>query len=90
MTRNHCVVILPVGQFCRSRGVEERNIVAAILASNLATFVREKGNSFAVAAEHAVMMYDAILKELAKANLPPPPSSEPSPEPPAKPRSRPA
>ncbi|HVH81141.1 MAG TPA: hypothetical protein VM782_17215 [Stellaceae bacterium] len=54
--------------------MEERNIVAAILASNLATFVREKGNSFDVAAQHAVMMYDAILKELAKANLPPQPS----------------
>jgi hypothetical protein len=50
--------------------MEERNIIAAILAGNLATQVREKGNSFTVAAEHAVMMYNAILKELAKADLP--------------------
>ena len=51
--------------------MNERNIVAAILAGNLATQVRETGNSFAVAAEHAVLLYDAILKELAKADLPP-------------------
>ena len=66
--------------------MEERNIVAAILAGNLATQVREKGNSFAVAAQHAVMMYDAILKELTNANLPPlePAASEPAPK--ARPR----
>jgi hypothetical protein len=52
--------------------MEERNIVAAILASGLATQVREKGNSYAVAAEHAVMLYDEILKELTKLNLPAP------------------
>jgi hypothetical protein len=55
-----------------AKPVNERNIVAAILASSLATQLREKGNSFDVAAEHAVLLYDAILKELAKANLPPP------------------
>jgi hypothetical protein len=59
--------------------MDDRHIVAAILASNLATNVREKGNSFAVAAEHAVMMYDAILKELEKMNLPPEPEAEPTP-----------
>lgn len=44
----------------------ERNIVAAILSSSVAAQLREEGQSFELAAEHAVMMYNAILKELAK------------------------
>jgi hypothetical protein len=66
--------------------MDDRHIIAAILASNLATNVREKGNSFAVAAEHAVMMYDAILKELTKMNLPPETSPESAPT--SRPRTR--
>jgi hypothetical protein len=66
--------------------MDDRHIVAAVLASNLATNLREKGNSFAVAAEHAVMMYDAILKELEKRNLPPEATPEPTTA--SRPRSR--
>ena len=44
----------------------ERNIVAAILSSSVAAQLREEGQSFELAAEHAVMMYNAILRELAK------------------------
>ena len=44
----------------------ERNIVDAILSSNVAAQLRDKGQSFDVAAEHAVIMYNAILKALAK------------------------
>ena len=51
--------------------MNERNLIAAVLASGLAPTLREKGHSFQMAAEKAVELYECMLAELAKANLPP-------------------
>jgi hypothetical protein len=51
--------------------MNERNIVAAILASGLATALREKGTALPETAQLTVSLYQAIIAELAKANLPP-------------------
>jgi hypothetical protein len=52
--------------------MNERSIVAAILAAGLATALREKGIALPEAAQQTVSLYQAIIAELAKANLPPP------------------
>ena len=51
--------------------MNERSIVAAILVSGLATALREKGQSLPETAQQTVSLYQAIISELAKANLPP-------------------
>jgi hypothetical protein len=57
----------------RSELVNERNIVAAILAAGVAHQVQQSSasQSFTAAAQQAVSLYQVILAELAKANLPP-------------------
>jgi hypothetical protein len=51
--------------------MNERNIVAAILAAGLLRG-QPQGAPMPAAAENAVGIYRAILAELAKAKLPPP------------------
>ena len=61
--------------------MNERNLIAAVLASGLAPALREKGQSFQMAAEKAVELYECMLAELAKANLPPSQSRSAEPPP---------
>jgi hypothetical protein len=55
--------------------MDERRIVAAILAAGLAPSIREKGHSFGKAAEQAVQLYRAVLLALESE---PPSSPQPS------------
>jgi hypothetical protein len=47
-----------------TNAISESKIVAAILASGLAPSLRKEGQSFRVAAEKAVELYQAILSAL--------------------------
>jgi hypothetical protein len=51
--------------------MNERSIVAAILASGIAAAFRDKGSALPEVAQQTVSLYHAILTELAKSNLPP-------------------
>jgi hypothetical protein len=50
--------------------MNERNIVAAILAAGLLRG-QAQGAPLPATAEHAIAIYQAMLAELAKGNLPP-------------------
>jgi hypothetical protein len=51
--------------------MNERNIVAAILAVGVTQAQQQTGTSWPKAAEQAVSIYQLILTELAKKQLPP-------------------
>ena len=71
MTPAPVLAILSVATHQERTSMNERSIVAAILAAGLVA-PTQPGANFATAAVQAVSMYRIILAELAKQNLPPP------------------